>query len=234
MLSKNVYFVYHNTIDRMPALACIIWHQCLAGVVFSRFWRRHEHGGNGTSQTRAATRCPAHPRPGGLWPAVREASPRRSSNVRRQSELLEGAAPEEILAWAVETYFPRFTWPPAWGPEGCVIISMLARSSRGCTSSTWTPAISFPKRWNCATRITDKYGITIDLQRPERRWPSTSGARAGRSTGPARPLLLRPQGGGAAPRVGRTSTPGPRASAATRGPPGPTRPLSAGITNSAW
>ena len=47
--------------------------------------------------------------------------------MAEQSRCLEGRKPEEILAWAVETYFPRFTMATGLGPEGCVIISMLAK-----------------------------------------------------------------------------------------------------------
>src|SRR5690606_34273835 len=42
------------------------------------------------------------------------------------SQSLETASPEEILRWAVEHYAPKFTMATAFGPEGMVLIHMLA------------------------------------------------------------------------------------------------------------
>src|SRR5262245_34687014 len=53
---------------------------------------------------------------GGLLEELREASSR-----------LETATPEEIITWGVEHYAPYLTMATAFGPEGCVILSMLAR-----------------------------------------------------------------------------------------------------------
>jgi len=47
--------------------------------------------------------------------------------IRRQSLALGKASPEEIIRWAVETYFPKLAMATAFGPEGCVILSMLAK-----------------------------------------------------------------------------------------------------------
>ena len=59
--------------------------------------------------------------------AVRTADAEELAWIAEQSRRLEGRSPEEILAWAVERYFPRFTMATGLGPEGCVIISMLAK-----------------------------------------------------------------------------------------------------------
>ena len=42
------------------------------------------------------------------------------------SAKLDGATPQEILRWAVETFHPRLTMATAFGAEGCCIIHMLA------------------------------------------------------------------------------------------------------------
>ena len=39
---------------------------------------------------------------------------------------LAEATPTEILQWAVERFFPRLTMATAFGPEGCVLIHLLA------------------------------------------------------------------------------------------------------------
>ena len=59
--------------------------------------------------------------------AVRTADADEIEWFAQQSRRLEGRSPEEILTWAVERYFPRFTMATGLGPEGCVIISMLAK-----------------------------------------------------------------------------------------------------------
>src|SRR5688572_8107013 len=53
-------------------------------------------------------------------------SPEHLEELRRQSQDLEGATPWEILQWGVENYFPKLTMATAFGPEGCVILHMLA------------------------------------------------------------------------------------------------------------
>ena len=63
---------------------------------------------------------------------VRTAGPEELGWIAEQSRRLEGCRPEEILTWAVDRYFPRFTMATGLGPEGCVIISMLAKIEPQC------------------------------------------------------------------------------------------------------
>jgi phosphoadenosine phosphosulfate reductase len=80
---------------------------------------------------------------------------------------LEGAAPEEVLAWAVDTYFPRFTMATGLGPEGCVIISMLAKIEPRTYVFNLDTGYQFPETLELRERIMEKYKVHIDLQRPE-------------------------------------------------------------------
>lgn len=52
---------------------------------------------------------------------VAQPTPELLAELEEASRMLEGKSPEEILAWAVGRYFPRFTMATAFGPEGCVI-----------------------------------------------------------------------------------------------------------------
>src|SRR5215218_4304331 len=54
---------------------------------------------------------------------IETASPPDLAEVNRR---LNGATPREILRWGVETYFPKLTMATAFGPEGCIILHMLA------------------------------------------------------------------------------------------------------------
>jgi phosphoadenosine phosphosulfate reductase len=87
--------------------------------------------------------------------------------LERQSLAFEGAAPEEILAWAVETYFPKLTMATGLGPEGCVILSMLAKIEPRVYVFNLDTGYQFPETLALRDRIADKYGIEVDLQRPE-------------------------------------------------------------------
>ncbi len=54
-------------------------------------------------------------------------APELLERLREESARLESATPEEIVRWAVATYFPKLTMATAFGPEGCVIIYFLSR-----------------------------------------------------------------------------------------------------------
>ena len=100
-------------------------------------------------------------------PAVRTASSEDFEWFAEQSRRLEGRSPEEILTWAVERYYPRFTMATGLGPEGCVIISMLAKIEPRVYIFNLDTGYQFPETLELRERINDKYGIDVDLQRPE-------------------------------------------------------------------
>ena len=99
--------------------------------------------------------------------AVHAASPAELEWIAEQSRRLEGRSPEEILTWAVQRYFPRFTMATGLGPEGCVIISLLARIEPRVYIFNLDTGYQFPETLQLRQRINEKYGIDIDLQRPE-------------------------------------------------------------------
>lgn len=87
--------------------------------------------------------------------------------LRQQSLELEEATPEEIVRWAVRTYHPRLTMATAFGPEGCLILSMLARIEPSVYVFNLDTGYQFPETLELRDRIAEKYGILVDLQRPE-------------------------------------------------------------------
>ena len=98
---------------------------------------------------------------------TREATPELLESLDRRSREFETATPEEILAWAVETYFHKFTMATGLGPEGCVIISMLAKIQPQVYVFNLDTGYQFPETLALLQRIEEKYGMTIHLQRPE-------------------------------------------------------------------
>jgi phosphoadenosine phosphosulfate reductase len=100
-------------------------------------------------------------------PPVREPSEAILDEIDLANRSLEHTSPEEILSWAVERYFPRFTMATGLGPEGCVIISMLAKIEPRVYVFNLDTGYQFPETLELRDRIADKYGMEVDLQKPE-------------------------------------------------------------------
>jgi phosphoadenosine phosphosulfate reductase len=98
---------------------------------------------------------------------VRAADPHEVAWLADQSRRLEGATPEAVLAWAVDRYFPRFTMATGLGPEGCLIISMLAKIEPRMYVFNLDTGYQFPETLELRERIEHKYGVLVDLQRPD-------------------------------------------------------------------
>ncbi len=98
---------------------------------------------------------------------VAHPTPELLDELEQASRALEGKLPEEILAWAVERYFPRFTMATAFGPEGCVILSMLAKIEPRVYVFNLETGYQFQETLELRDRIAEKYGIEVDLQQPE-------------------------------------------------------------------
>ncbi len=98
---------------------------------------------------------------------VRTASPELLEEIAGASRTLERASPEDILTWAVDNYYPRFTMATGLGPEGCVIISMLAKIEPRVYIFNLDTGYQFPETLELRDRIAEKYGIIVDLQKPD-------------------------------------------------------------------
>jgi phosphoadenosine phosphosulfate reductase len=83
------------------------------------------------------------------------------------SEQLEGAPPEDILRWAVGAYGPGLTMATAFGAEGCVLMAMLADIDPAIHIFNLDTGYQFPETLETRDRIQAKYGLEIELVRPE-------------------------------------------------------------------
>ncbi len=90
-----------------------------------------------------------------------------AEELQRASVGLETASPEEIITWAVEHHFPRLTMATAFGPEGCVILSMLARVEPRVYVFNLDTGYQFQETLTLRDRIAERYGIEVALARPE-------------------------------------------------------------------
>ena len=102
-------------------------------------------------------------------PRIEQPSPETLALLESQSRRLESATAEEILAWAIDSYFPRFTMATGLGPEGCVIISMLAKIEPRVYVFNLDTGYQFAETLALRERIMDKYGMPIHLERPEQK-----------------------------------------------------------------
>src|SRR5437870_1946525 len=80
---------------------------------------------------------------------------------------LTGAHPREVLRWAVETFYPRLTMATAFGPEGCVILHMLAEIEPRVRVFNLETGYQFPETLALRDRIKERYGIAVEYIRPE-------------------------------------------------------------------
>jgi phosphoadenosine phosphosulfate reductase len=96
-----------------------------------------------------------------------EATPELLEDLRAASTRLETASPEEIITWGVEHYAPYLTMATAFGPEGCVILAMLAKIAPETYVFNLETGYQFPETLELRDRIAEKYGIEVDLLAPD-------------------------------------------------------------------
>jgi phosphoadenosine phosphosulfate reductase len=92
-------------------------------------------------------------------------SPELLDDLRAHSERLETATPGEIIRFAVERYFPQLTMATAFGPEGCVILHMLAEIEPRMHVFNLDTGYQFEETLRLRDRIAERYGIEVELKR---------------------------------------------------------------------
>jgi phosphoadenosine phosphosulfate reductase len=83
------------------------------------------------------------------------------------NSLLEGASPQSILRWAVSELHPGLTLATAFGAEGCALIHMLAQIEPGVRIFNLETGYQFPETLALRQRIKERYGIEVELVRPD-------------------------------------------------------------------
>ena len=87
--------------------------------------------------------------------------------LRIESEKLETATPKEILLWAANRFAPKFTMATAFGPEGMTIIHMLAEIAPETPIFNLDTGYQFEETLQLRERVKERYGIEVELKRPE-------------------------------------------------------------------
>jgi phosphoadenosine phosphosulfate reductase len=112
------------------------------------------------------------PEPQGDQPAAAstaslEPTPELLDELQRCSVELETATAREILAWAAERFAPRFTMATAFGPEGMVLIHMLAEVAPETPIFNLETGYQFKETLELREEVFRRYGIKVALKRPD-------------------------------------------------------------------
>lgn len=95
------------------------------------------------------------------------ATPELLGELAEHSRRLEKADPREVIRWAVDRFFPYLTMATAFGPEGCVVIHMLAKIEPRTSVFNLETGYQFRETLELRDRIAERYGIEVKLKRPE-------------------------------------------------------------------
>jgi phosphoadenosine phosphosulfate reductase len=107
------------------------------------------------------------------------ATPALMQELAEASAALERAKPEEIIAWGVERFGPGLTMATAFGPEGCVILAMLARIAPQTYVFNLDTGYQFLETLDLRDRLARRYGIEVDLLQPETTVPEYEALHGG-------------------------------------------------------
>jgi phosphoadenosine phosphosulfate reductase len=83
------------------------------------------------------------------------------------NRLLAGESAQAIVRWAVETFRPRLTMATAFWAEGCCLIHMLAETDPNVRIFNLDTGYQFRETLEMCERIRARYGIEVELVRPE-------------------------------------------------------------------
>ena len=89
------------------------------------------------------------------------------TEIAAAAEKLAGQSPEEVLRWAAQTFGERLTMATAFGAEGCCLIHMLAQIEPAVRIFNLDTGYQFPETLAMRDRIKERYGIDVELIRPE-------------------------------------------------------------------
>jgi phosphoadenosine phosphosulfate reductase len=80
---------------------------------------------------------------------------------------LDGLPPDAVLRWAVKRFYPNLLFATAFGAEGCCIIHLLAEIEPRVRMINLDTGYQFDETLEVRQRIKDRYGIEVELIRPE-------------------------------------------------------------------
>src|SRR6266496_2439564 len=79
----------------------------------------------------------------------------------------ENASPEETLRWAVEEFGPDVALATGFGPEGCVLIDMLAQIDRRARMFYLDTDLHFAETYALIKRLEMRYDVSFERRATE-------------------------------------------------------------------
>ncbi|MEX2174147.1 MAG: phosphoadenylyl-sulfate reductase [Pirellulaceae bacterium] len=94
-------------------------------------------------------------------------TPELQAEIEEANAKLELAEPQDILRWATHRFGARFTMATAFGPEGMVLIHMLAEIAPNTPIFNLETGYQFAETLELREEVRRRYGIEVELKRPE-------------------------------------------------------------------
>lgn len=101
------------------------------------------------------------------------------AELAEHSARLESASPDEIIAWAAERFDSGLTMATAFGPEGCLILSILAKVAPKTYVFNLDTGYQFQATLDLRDRIAERYGVEVEMLKPELSVPEYEAAHGG-------------------------------------------------------
>ncbi|HNG94948.1 MAG TPA: phosphoadenosine phosphosulfate reductase family protein, partial [Acidobacteriota bacterium] len=84
------------------------------------------------------------------------------AELTRVSAQFESAAPETILAWALEEFGQDVALATGFGAEGCVLVHMLAQINPTARMFYLDTGLLFPETYELKAKLETRYGVQIE------------------------------------------------------------------------
>jgi phosphoadenosine phosphosulfate reductase len=94
-------------------------------------------------------------------------TPELLEELEQASARLEVAEPEDILRWATARFAPKFTMATAFGPEGMVLIHMLAEIAPQTPIFNLDTGYQFQETLDLREEVKRRYGIEVEYKRTD-------------------------------------------------------------------
>jgi phosphoadenosine phosphosulfate reductase len=87
------------------------------------------------------------------------------AEISHENQRLETAEPQEILRWAAERFGQKFTMATAFGPEGMILIHMLAEVAPQTPIFNLDTGYQFKETLELREEVKRRYGIEVEYKR---------------------------------------------------------------------
>jgi len=87
--------------------------------------------------------------------------------IEELGNLFEEAAPEAILRWAIQRFGTRVSLATGFGPEGCVLVHLLAGIRPDTRIFYLDTGLLFPETHALRDRLEDRYRVSFERQATE-------------------------------------------------------------------